>query len=266
MALPPDKNSKNQDKKAAQLAAQQDVFVREVDDALRQDQVESFMKSYGKPLLAVVVLGLAGFGGWIYWNHRETKALEAQTETFVQALDSVQASNLDDAKAKLEPLAAKGSDGSATSARLMLAAIALEKDKKAEALKLYRQIAGDAKAPQPLRDLAKVRGVAADFDAMKPQDVVDQLKPLAAPGNPWFGVAGELVGMAYIKQGKKDQAGPLFGAIAKDEGVNDALRSRARQLAAVLGVDAVGDVVDDKGEALDKPVVKLVKAAKAGGE
>ncbi|MCJ2187762.1 tetratricopeptide repeat protein [Novosphingobium beihaiensis] len=264
MALPPDKTSKADDKKAAQTAAQQDVFLREVDDALRQDQVESFMTNYGKPLLAVIVLGLAGFGGWIYWDHRQTQELEGRTETFVQALDSVKASNWDDAKTKLEPLAAKGTDGNAVSARLMLAAIAMEKDDKAGALKLYRQVSSDAKVPQPLRDMAKVRAVAADFDAMKPQDVVTQLKPLAAPGNPWFGVAGELVGMAYLKQGKKDQAGPLFSAIAKDEGVNEGLRSRARQLAAVLGVDPLASVVDDQGEPLDKPIVKVIKPADAG--
>ncbi len=266
MALPPDKNSKSEEKKAAQLAAQQDVFLREVDDALRQDQVESFMSTYGKPLLALIVLGLAAFGGWLYWEHRQTKELEGRTETFVQALDSVQASNLDDAKAKLEPIAAEGSDGEATASRLMLAAIALEQDKKADALKIYKQVAADEKAPKPLRDLATIREVAANFDAMKPQDVVDRLKPMAAPGNPWFGVAGELVGMAYLKQDKQDQAGPLFAAIAKEEGVNDALRSRARQLAAVLGQDAVDDVVDDKGEPLDKPIGKIVKAAEPTGE
>ncbi|MEJ2409091.1 MAG: tetratricopeptide repeat protein [Novosphingobium sp.] len=264
MALPPDKTSKAEDKKAAQAAAQQDVFLREVDDALRQDQLESFMTRFGKPLLAVIVLGLAGFGGWIYWSHRQTQELEGQTESFVQALDSVQASNWDDAKAKLEPLAARGENGNAVSARLLLAAIALEKDKKPEAIKLYRQVAADAKVPQPLRDLAKVREVAADFDAMKPEDVVKQLKPLAAPGNPWFGVAGEMVGMAYLKQGKKDLAAPLFGAIAKDENVNEGLRSRARQLAAVLGADALASVVDDKGEPLDKPIVKVIKPADAG--
>lgn len=266
MALPPDKTSPIGDKAAAQKAAQQDVFVREVDDALRQDQFEGFVKTYGKPLLAVIVLGLAGFGGWLYWEHRQTRQHEANSEAYVQALDSVQALNLDDAKTKLTPLAADGSDANATSARLLLAGIALRQDRKADALKLYRQVAADADAPQPLRDLAKVRGIAADFDAMKPQDVVDQLKPLAAPGNPWFGAAGELVGMAYLKQGRQDQAGPLFAAIAKDEDVDEGLRSRARQLAATLGVDAVDNIVDDKGEPIGKPVAKIIKPATADGE
>lgn len=266
MALPPDQSSRPEDKGAAQKAAQQDVFLREVDDALRQDQFEGFIKTYGKPLLAVVVLGLAGFGGWLYWEHHRTGQREADSEVFVQALDSVQASNLDDAKAKLAPLAAEGSDANTATAQLMLAGIALKQNRKADALKLYGEVAGDADVPQPLRDLASVRAVAADFDAMKPQDVVDRMKPLAAPGNAWFGPAGELVGMAYLKQGKADQAGPLFAAIAKDEDVEDGLRSRARQLAAALGVDAVDDLVDDKGEPIGKVSAKIIKPATAGGE
>ena len=48
--------------------------------------------------------------------------------------------------------------------------------------------------------------------------------------------------MAYLKQGKQDLAGPLFAAIAKDEDVPQTLRSRTRQMAGLLGYDAVVDV------------------------
>ncbi len=70
---------------------------------------------------------------------------------------------------------------------------------------------------------------------MKPDDVIARLKPLAKPGNPWFGSAGELVAMAYLKQGKRDLAGPLFASIAKDENAPKSMRSRARQMAGMLG-------------------------------
>lgn len=252
MALPPSENIAPNDKGAQRLAAQQDVFLREVDDAVRQDQLESFFARYGKVLLVLVVVGLAAFGGYLFWEHRQGQQREENAEAIVQALDSVKSGNLDDAKAKLGTLAGEGSDGNATAARLMLAGIALEQNRKADALKLYGEVAKDEKAPQPLRDLATIREVGANFDAMKPQDVVDRLKPYAAPGNPWFGVAGELVGMAYLKMDRKDQAGPLFAAIAKDKDVNPGLRSRARQLAAVLGEDPLEDVVNDKGEPLGK--------------
>ena len=222
--------------------------MREVDEAVRRDDLESFFARYGKPLFALIVVALLAFGGWLYWDHRQTREHEEHAEAYIQALDSVRAGNIEDARLKFEALASEGSDGSATAARLMLAGIALEQNRTADALKLYGEVSGNEKAPQPLRDLATIRAVAANFDAMKPQEVVDRLKPYAAPGNPWFGVAGELVGMAYLKMDKPDQAGPLFVAIAKDESIDRALRSRARQLAAVVGADPLDDVVNEKGE------------------
>lgn len=72
--------------------------------------------------------------------------------------------------------------------------------------------------------------------------MVDRLKPLAVPGSAWFGSAGELLGIAYLKLGQRELAGPLFAAVARDETTPQSLRRRARQLAGLLGVDAVDDV------------------------
>ena len=69
--------------------------------------------------------------------------------------------------------------------------------------------------------------------------MVDRLKPLAVEGAPWFGSAGELVAVAYMKMGKNDLAGPMFAAMAKDDKVPQSIRSRARQMAGVMGIDAV---------------------------
>ena len=45
--------------------------------------------------------------------------------------------------------------------------------------------------------------------------------------------------MAYVKQGNNELAGALFAQIAKDKTVPDSLRRRTRQMAGLLGVDAV---------------------------
>ena len=92
---------------------------------------------------------------------------------------------------------------------------------------------------QPYRDVATVRMVALQFDKLPPQQVIDRLKPLAVPGGPWFGSAGEMVAGAYLKLNRPQEAGKLFAAIARDMKVPDSLRARAIQMAGSLGVDAV---------------------------
>ena len=259
MALTP-KNS-SLDKAAKAKAAEADVFQREVDDALRQDRMEVFFKRFGLLVAGLVVLLLAALGGFFYWQHERTKTRESNAEAFVQALDNVQATKLDDAKAELAPLAANADAAQAAAATVMEADIALKQGKNADAIKLLDSVSNNTKAPQPLRDLATVRSVTANYDALKPQQVIDRLKPLAEPGNAWFGSAGELVAAAYVAQGKKDQAGPIFAAIAKDDTQPKSLRNRARQLAAVYGVDAVDDIVDADGKAI--PDTSAAPAAKA---
>ena len=222
-------------------AAEEDVLMREVDDAVRQDQYSDFARRYGKPLVAAVVLGLAAFAGYLYWNSRQEAAMEQRSETLVGALDQLQAGNLDGAVEALAPLEGEGG-GAAIQAALVEAGVAMEQGRAEDAAALYGEIAANADAPQLLRDMATVRQVAATFDTIEPAEAVERLQPLAVPGKPFFASAGELLAMAYLEQGKDREAGTLLAAIAKDETQPDGLRSRARQMAGALGVDAIEDV------------------------
>lgn len=245
MALRPENPQSPNDRRQA---AQQDVFLREVDDALRQDEMAGFLKRYGIPLLAAVVIGLLALAGYLWWDHSRKQAADENSEKLTLAIDEVEAANLAGAEKHLQELTG-GSDANAAAAKLMRAGIALRQSRNDDAVKIFAEVAADDGAPKPYRDLALVREVATNFDKMDPQQVVDKLKPLAVPGNPWFGNAGELVGIAYLKQGKDNLAGPLFAQIARDTKSPDTLRRRARQMAGLLGVDAVDDPKALTGEA-----------------
>jgi hypothetical protein len=47
------------------------VFLREVDENLRRDQMEQFAKRYGKWLIAAVVLFLVAFGAYLLWHKKQ---------------------------------------------------------------------------------------------------------------------------------------------------------------------------------------------------
>ena len=227
--------------------------MREVDDALREDEMMGVFRSYGVPLLFVVGLGLASFAGYLWWDNDQTAKAEERGEQMIVALDELGTGKIKEADAQLASIvdAAGGPGGSAIAAKLVRAGIALEEGRAKDAVLLYDEVASDENAPQAYRDLAAVRGVAADFDNLAPDAVVSRLKPLAAPGNPWFGVAGELLGVAYLKQEKPELAGPLFAQIARDETLPDSLRGKARQMAGVLGIDAVDDPAEDEDAAAE---------------
>jgi len=242
VALTPTSDPSSADKLAIRRAAEQDVLLREVDEAVRQDEAGEFVRRYGKAIIALLILALAAFGGWLWWrDHREAQK-QRVSEEYVQALDQIDAGNAVKANAALDPLAQKGTPAAMAGARLLEAGLMVAKGDTARATTALFKIADDNDVPQELRNLAAIKAVTAGFDTMKPETVIARMKPLAKPGNPWFGSAGELLAAAYLKQGKKDLAGPLFASIAKDEDTPPSLRSRARQMAGQLGYDAVTDV------------------------
>ena len=240
MARTPETQLTREEKKAKAEAAEQDALLREVDDAVRQGDLETFASTWGKPLLGALVLGLAGFAGYLYWDHTQEQKMEAGSEGLVMALDQLEAGNVAAATAKLDSI--EGDGTAAISAKLLRAGLAAQGGKDAEAVKLLGEVIDNADAPQAMRDIALIRRTALQFDSMKPGDVVTALKPLAVPGEPFFAGAGELVAHAYLAQGKRAEAGALFGEIARDENTPESARGRMRNMAGILGVDAVEDV------------------------
>ena len=217
------------------------MFLREVDDAVRKDQLAEAAHNYAKPIGAAVLAGLAMLAGYLWYDSHKASVSDAQAEQFTTALDQIEAGQLDGGKSRAATLATEGGAGYKAATQLLNAGIAAQQGKADAAANTFAAVAADADAPQAYRDLANVRLIALRFDAMKPEDVIARLKPLAVPGNAFFPSAGELVGLAYMKQGHNDLAGPLFAAIAKEKDAPDSLRSRVRQLAGLLGVDTVDD-------------------------
>jgi len=242
LALTPGNSLTDPEKRAKREASQQDALLREVDEAVRQDQLSHFGKRYSKPIAALVLVGLLAFGGWLWWHSQRESERELTSEQLVKAIDQLDAGNLAAADTAFAALQEDAGPGAETVATLTRAGIAFRQGKAEEAASLYAAVAADGDAPQPYRDFATLREVAINYEKMQPAQIVERIKPLATPGTAFFGSAGELLGAAYLDQGKQDLAGPLFAQIAKDESVPQSLRSRARQLAGLLGVDAIEDV------------------------
>ena len=223
MALPPDSS---------------ETFFKEVEENLRRDQFQNFFKTYGGWVIGAVILFLAAVGGWIYWEQQQKQQSAAQSEELHAVFGDIADQQMKTVPQRLDKLDDSSNDIVKASAILAEAAVALDKNDRAAATAKYRQVAGDKGHPQANRDLGTIRATALEFDAIAPEQVIARLEPLAKAGNPWFGSAGEMTALAYLKQGKKAEAGRMFAAVAADKQVPPTIRSRAVQIAGTLGVDA----------------------------
>jgi hypothetical protein len=214
-----------------------ETFVREVDENLRRDQLQNFFKAYGNWLIVAVVLFLAASGGFIWWKQHQVKQSETQVEKLAQIYKDIGSGSTGQSPQQLDELSKNGSKAVRASALFARAALALQQNDVKLATGTYKAIAGDSSLPDPYRHAALIRQTALEFDQLKPEEVIARLEPLTKPGEPWFGSAGEMTALAMVKQGRKQEAGQLFAAIAKDQTAPEAIRGRATQLASSLGFD-----------------------------
>lgn len=223
-----------------------EAFKREVDEELRRDQIATVWRRWGIAMLVGVVVALGAFGGWLWWSHARTEEAKADGIAVSQIFADMSEGRSQDAEKRLKPFTESGIGGYRAAAQLATAGLRLAANDSKSAIAGYKKVAEDESLARPYRDLALIRWTAAEYDMMKPQDVVARLKPLAVKGNPWFGSAGEMVAIAYLNLNKPELAGPLFGEIARDEGVPETIRQRAVQMAGLLGVDAVAQPDGEK--------------------
>lgn len=214
-----------------------DAFIREVDEAYREDEFKRFLSKWGVWLLLLALLVLGGIGGWMWWQAEQQRRIEALSEQFSAVLTKVDSGATTEAMAELEAIGQSSNPSYRSLAALTEAGIAMNGGDSDKALGAIGRVAGDARAPQPMRDAAVMKQLRIEFDRLEPAEIVKRTGPYLAGDSPWFPIAGEMAALAHLKAGSPEKAGPIFLRIAGDQRAPVSLRARAEQMAAALGED-----------------------------
>ena len=174
-----------------------DAFQREVDEELRREELAAAWKRYGILFVGVVVIGLAAYGGWLFWQHRQLQQAGQQGEKFDQAYVDLEANRTKAAEQPLAELATSRVAGYRALARFTQADLLLQKKDLKGAAAKFAEIAADASIGQPFRDLALIRQTSAEFDTLKPDVVINRLR--AARGQ----------GQSLVRQRRRTRRGRL---------------------------------------------------------
>ena len=212
-----------------------ETFMREVDDAVRGDQLQSFFARFGIPVIAAVVLALGALGGWLYWNHQKVANAEENGRQFAAAVTAMEQQRPDAAAAQAEKLVTEGSPNYQLLARMIQGnAAELGNDAKIANAR-YGAAAAISDADPVFRDLALIRQTLVEFDTLEPAKVVERLQPVIDRNGPAFPPAAELAALAELKRGKTQQALALYRRIAESNLSSPSLKRRAQQMVANFG-------------------------------
>ncbi len=212
--------------------ANEDSFINEVTEEVRRDRLFALMRRYGwiAVLLVIVVVGGAS---WNEWRKASAQAAaEAKGDALLTAL---QGETAEDRAAALQ--AVEGSDDPASQAILALltAAAEAEAENPEAADAALGGLVADASAPQVYRDIALLKRVMTGAETLSPQERIDLLAPILAPGNPFRLLAVEQRAFAEVELGDEAAALVSLYSILEDAEVTEDLHRRAQQLIVALG-------------------------------
>lgn len=204
-----------------------DIF-REIDEDLRRDRAADLARRYGGVAAGVALVVILGVGGWRFMEHRAAQQAANAGVAFEQALKQLRdGGNAAAGVSALEAIASQSAGGYRTLARFRLASQKAATD-KAAAIAAFDALAADSSLDGALRDLARIRAATIDVDTASPEAIVKRMEGLAAPNSAWRSQARELIGLAWMKAGKLEEAGRWFSQVAVDGEAPQSLRRRAQ--------------------------------------
>jgi hypothetical protein len=211
-----------------------DSFAREVDEAVRRDQLKALWDKYGLFVVVaavLIVVGVAGVRGWQYWQSQQAASAGAR---FVGALQLEDEGKSGDARAAFEALAADGPRGYRILARFQLAAAEAKAGDRAKAVADYDALANDGEAGSILQGYATIRAATLRADEADLAEMTQRVGALAAGDGPWRHSARELLGLAAFKAGNLADAERYFSQALSDPAVPQSLRQRAEMMLALI--------------------------------
>ena len=212
-----------------------DEFIREVDEAVRQDQWLKLWKQYGNYLVAAalaVVIGTAAGVGWRAW-HASERLEEARRYAAAQQL--MREDKPAEAAAAFAALAADADSGYRVLARLRAAEAQAQAGDAAAAMATLEQLAANDDAQPVYRSLGELLATQRAFAEAQPSAVLAELEPLVGIDDPWRYSALELRALAQMQSGDTAAARQTLDDLLADPLTPPQLGRRAAELLAFLG-------------------------------
>ncbi|MCA1524420.1 tetratricopeptide repeat protein [Bradyrhizobium yuanmingense] len=205
----------------------------EVNEEVRREQFKKLWDKYSIYFIALMVLIVAGAGGWQGYRYLEAQKAAAAGAAFEKAAELSEQGKHEDAEKAFTELAAKAPSGYRTLARLRAAAEAASRDPKAAA-KMYDDIAADRSIGGEWQDLAKIRAAGLLLDSAGYADIQQRLEASTAPKSTFRHTAREMLALSAWRNNDMTAARKWLEAIDGDGETPPGLRSRAEALQALL--------------------------------
>lgn len=212
-------------------------FISEVQEELRKDDYNKWLKQYGPWALAGIALVVGG-AGFMEWREAQDTRKASQTSASFLAASNLAAENKDGAIADFLKISESAPSGYSGLALMQAANLKLEEGDPAKAVELLDQAATTFEMPRHIQ-LAQIKAVYILAGEGDYAQVIARATPLAEKDQPFEYLARELLGFAHMQNGDKNRARAAFAYLERTPGVPETIQARAKQNLGIMGPSEV---------------------------
>lgn len=211
-----------------------DSIFREVDEAVRHDLLRALWAKYGVIAMTGAVLIIVGVSGYKFWNYWQAEQAAKNGGRFVGGITLLEDKKTSEAVEVFKSLSSDAPSGYRILARFQLAAVYAKDGKKAEAVKLYEELAANSSVNSVQQGFAKIRAASLRVDEASFDEMLKRLEGQAVTGNPWRHSARELLGLSAYRTGDMSVAERYFNVMLSDQQTPQNMRRRAEMMLSLL--------------------------------
>ena len=208
------------------------AFIQEVTEEVKNDNLKAFWNKYGLYIILFVVLSVSSAVGFETIRAWHQKNLQAKTEAYISAM--IQSGNYENSIKSLEKISAGNYGIYSEFARIQIADILFEQNKKDDALNMLQSIVDNDKLSKNVRNLALFKLASYKIDTATSAEIREMLQPLVQEDNSWKPLAQEMLAMAAIKDGDFAGAREIYVNIMENSNLSENFKNRIQDMLSAL--------------------------------
>ena len=220
-----------------------DEFIREVDEAVRQDRWMRLWQRYGTYFIGAAVAIVLGTGAGVAWRNWQESQRQSEALRYAAAEQLLRQDQASEAAALFRALAEEADSGYGVVARLRAAEAEAAAGESAAAVATLDNLAESDAARPVYRQLGDLLTLQREFDRAEAGTLEERVAGLTAPEAPWRYSALELEALAQLRAGDLEGARRTLDVLLADPRTPANLSRRAAELMASLG-GPVADAAD----------------------
>ena len=228
-------------------AGNSDEFIREVDEAVRQDRWMQLWQRYGIYAIGAAVAVVLGTGGGVLWRNWQESHRQDEARRYAAADELLRQDKPAEAAEAFRALAEDADSGYGVIARLRAAQAEAEAGQGEAAADTLDTLAASDAARPVYRQLGDLLTLQRDFDHAQAGDLEGRLAALTGADAPWRYSALELEALAQLRAGDLDGARATLETLLSDPRTPANLSRRAAELMASIGGPAQDEDASGSG-------------------